>query len=302
MKINRQLAILMHVLTHGQSTAQALAVRFEVSARTIRRDMEDLSQAGIPIYATQGAGGGIRLMDGYSLSRVIFDDSEKALLLSTLSNLSRSQDIGADQVLDKLGALFGPSGQEEWLRVDLASWGLAPKDFRFASLRDAIRSRRLVHFSYTRQDGVLDNRTVEPMTLLYRGTSWYLWGWCQLRSDFRFFRLSRMRAIQILEDTFIRRTGTLEEVETSYNSGHLVDLMLRFDATAAQRVWDFFDSDCINMLPNGQFEINITWPMNDWVISTLLSYGPELEVLSPIELRQTLREKAMQIADRYQKE
>ena len=134
MKINRRLGILMHVLTHGQSTAQALAARFEVSTRTIRRDMEDLSQAGIPIF----------------------------------------QDVGAEQVLDKLGAIFGLSRQEEWLRVDFSAWGLAPKDLRFGSLRDAIRNRRLVRFTYRGQDGVLDVRIVEPMTLLYRGTSWYL--------------------------------------------------------------------------------------------------------------------------------
>ena len=302
MKLNRQLAMLMHLLNHGQATAVELAERIEVSTRTIRRDMEDLSQAGIPIYAAQGAGGGIRLMEGYSLSRVLLDESEQVLLVSALSDLSRSQDIGAGRMLDKLGALWGERPQEEWLRVDYAAWGISPRDVRFGTLRDAIQDRRLVHFLYTDPEGAKQERTAEPMTLLYRGTSWYLWGWCRLRADYRLFRLSRISALSVLKDTFIRREKRLEDVESAYAGGEPTVFQLQFAAAAAQRVFDFFPAETISKLPDGGFTVDVTWPMNDWVTGSLLSFGPELTVLSPSWMRELLEQKARQIMANYRAE
>lgn len=299
MKLNRQLAMLMYLLNHGQATAVALAERFEVSTRTIRRDMEDLSQAGIPIYAAQGAGGGIRLMEGYSLSRVLLDESEQVLLVSALSDLSRSQDIGAGKMLDKLGALWGERSQEEWLRVDYAAWGISPRDARFGTLRDAIQDRRLVRFLYTDPEGAKQERTVEPMTLLYRGTSWYVWGWCRLRADYRLFRLSRISKLTMLGDSFIRREKRLEEAETDYPSANATVFRLQFAAAASQRVFDFFAAECITRLADGRLAVEVAWPMNDWVTGSLLSFGPELTVLSPVWMRELLEEKARQIIANY---
>ncbi|WP_058301507.1 helix-turn-helix transcriptional regulator [Gorillibacterium timonense] len=306
MKLNRQLGILMHLLAHDKTTARELAEKFEVSTRTIRRDMEDLSIAGIPIYTSQGTGGGIRLMEGYSLSRVLLDEKERALLLTLLSNLSFTQDIGAEGVLAKLSALFGSKAQDEWLRVDLSGWGPRHEDEQFAVLRNAIEARHLLELTYINAGGLPEVRRVEPMTLHYRGSGWYLWGWCRLRGGYRTFRLSRVIALAVLNEPFVRRTGSMlayeqeqaEEQATRKQEPPLV-LHLRFRSPSISRVYDLFHRETLEFLDSGDIEVKCTWPLDRWVISALLSFGSDLLVLSPSFLREELQAEAAKIVERY---
>lgn len=307
MKLNRQLGILMHLLAHDKTTARELADKFEVSSRTIRRDMEDLSIAGIPIYTSQGTGGGIRLMEGYSLSRVLFNESEKALLLTLLSNLSLSQDVGAEGIIAKLSALFGPKPEDEWLRVDLAGWGPRRVDEPFAAIRKATQDRRLIELTYIGAQGRLEVRRVEPMTLLYRGSSWYLWGWCRLRNDYRLFRFSRVTALTVLDESFLRRTDSLppaaQEADVSGQEQiSSATLHLLFSPSALSRVYDLFHPDAIRFLDSGDIEVKCDWPLDRWVISALLSFGSDLRVLSPDFLREELRAEAAKIVAQYKDE
>lgn len=303
MKLNRQLGILMYLLSHDKTTARELAERFEVSSRTIRRDMEDLSIAGIPVYASQGTGGGIRLMEGYSLSRVLVTDAEKNLLLSLLSNLTLTEDVGARELLTKLSALFGPKPQDEWLRVDLGGWGPRPADERFSLLRDAIQEHRLVELAYIGTGGRLEHRRVEPMTLLYRGSNWYLWGWCRLRGGFRLFRLSRTASLKPLNETFVRREASLSEAERESEDARMQPagsiLHLRIRSASLSRAYDLFHSDSITVLNSDEIEVKSTWPVDSWVLSALLSFGSDLYVVSPASLRERVQAEAAGILARY---
>ncbi|MEO3945665.1 YafY family protein [Gorillibacterium sp. CAU 1737] len=305
MKLHRQLGILMHLLAHEKSTARDLAEQFEVSSRTIRRDMEDLSMAGIPIYSSQGAGGGIRLMEGYSLSRVLLNDSEKGLLLTLLSGLAESNEIDAGSTLSKLSALFGPREADDWLRVDLNGWGPRRANERFAVLRDAIRSRHVVELAYINTKNELDVRRVEPMALHFRGSSWYLAGWCRLRSDHRLFRLSRITDLTVLPEGFIREKNEQRQSSAAEQDGPVasaappVPLHLRFRPQALMRVYDLFESELIHPLENGDVELICTWPLDRWMVSILLSFGSDLTVLSPASLRKELQKEAAQIVALY---
>lgn len=275
------------------------AEKLEVSIRTIRRDVDALSRAGVPIYAVQGAGGGIRVMEGFALSRTLLDSEDRKVLMAVLGSLSRTPGVGTERVLDKLGALFGGREQEEWLRVDLDGWGRWRQSRLFEVFRSAIHQCRLVQFAYIDDNGNEQVRILEPMTMLYRGSAWYVWGWCRVREAFRTFRLSRVVSLQPMDETFQRRTGRLGEVGTSEPPAEIPGIHLRFSPSARRRVWDDFPAEMVQTLADGSMDVHVHWTIDDWVERTILSYGDSATVLSPGWLRDRIRDLAGRIAEKY---
>ena len=197
MKIDRLIGILSVLLQKEKTTAPELAERFEVSRRTINRDIEDLCRAGIPIRTSQGTGGGISIMDGYRMDRTILTSKDMQVILAGLRSLdSVSGGSYYAQLMEKIqtGSSTFISGRDSIL-IDLSSWykeSLTPK---IETIQDAIGERHLVRFRYYSPTGE-SGRTVEPYYLVFHWSSWYLWGWCRDRKDFRLFKLNRMDGVQ----------------------------------------------------------------------------------------------------------
>ena len=200
MKIDRLIGILSVLLQEEKTTAPELAERFEVSKRTINRDIEDLCRAGIPIRTTQGSGGGISIMDGYRMDRTILTSKDMQMILvglRSLDSVSGSSYYG--QLMEKIqaGSSAFVSGRDSIL-IDLSSWyreSLAPK---IEIIQDAIGDRHLLKFRYYAPTGESE-RMVEPYYLVFRWSSWYLWGWCRDRRDLRLFKLNRMDKVRKTE-------------------------------------------------------------------------------------------------------
>ena len=193
MKIDRLIGILSILLQEEKTTAPELAERFEVSRRTINRDIEDLCKAGIPIKTAQGTGGGISIMDGYRMDRTILSSKDMQMILAGLRSLdSVSGSRYYSQLMEKIqtGSSEFISGRDSML-IDLSSWykgSLAPK---IEVIQSAIENRRIIRFKYYAPSGE-SNRRVEPYYLVFRWSSWYVWGWCLERKDYRLFKLNRM--------------------------------------------------------------------------------------------------------------
>ena len=201
MKLDRLIGILSLLLQREKVTAPELAERFEVSRRTIQRDLEALSKAGIPLVTTQGAGGGISIMEGYRVNRTVLTAPEMQAILAGLRSLdSVSGTRRYDQLMEKLSAgshTLAPGNAH--VLIDLASWykdSLAPK---MEVLRGAMDDHRVVCFSYF-APGRESQRTVEPYYLVFHWSAWYLWGWCRSREDFRLFKLVRMTELSVGEE------------------------------------------------------------------------------------------------------
>ena len=193
MKLDRLIGILSILLQQEKITAPELADRFEVSRRTIQRDIESLCRAGIPIATAQGSGGGISILEGYRVDRTLLTAPEMQGILAGLRSLdSVSGTRRYAQLMEKLCAGAGtlvPGSAE--LLIDLSSWykdSLAPK---IELIQGAIRQRRTVRFCYFSPKGE-SRRTVEPYYLVFHWSAWYLWGRCQTREDYRLFKLNRM--------------------------------------------------------------------------------------------------------------
>ena len=201
MAIDRLIGILTVLLREEQVTAASLAERFEVSVRTIARDVDRLAEAGIPVRTARGAGGGISIMEGYGLDRTLFTNADRGAILAGLRSLDSVSGTGYyRQLMEKL-----PSGLEDvgddCVVIDLASWYgplLAP---RLELFKSACAARHPVSFTYCAPSGETV-RTVEPGRLLFRWSSWYLWAWCRVRRDWRLFKLGRMLDVSVLEEVF----------------------------------------------------------------------------------------------------
>lgn len=285
MPANRLFEILYLLLERKQVTAAELAERFEVSVRTIYRDIDALSSAGVPIFATQGRGGGISLMDHYVLDRAVFSEEEQRQLLTALQSLSSTARSQTEETLTKLSALFRRS-EPDWLQVDLSRWGQsAPDERKFDLLRNAILDRRVMECTYASSYGQFTYRRFLPARLVFKGQSWYLQGWCLTREDYRTFKVSRMLS---LSDTGIHFDQALApppiEGDT-FPDAVGVQVRLRFAPWMAYRVYDEFDESCIRRETDGALVVSVVLPEDQWLHGYLLSFGTAVEVLEPAALK-----------------
>jgi predicted DNA-binding transcriptional regulator YafY len=292
------------LLNKGMITAKELAERFEVSSRTIYRDVEVLAAAGVPVYATKGNGGGIALLEGFSLDRAVLTSRESESILLALQTLRAVKYPEVDLTLDKLGALFKNAAGTDWVEVDFSPWGSgAEEKLKFQTIRKGILERQKLEFIYLGADGKRSNRVVEPLKLLFKAKAWYLWAWCQTRNALRNFKITRMRAVVLTEQKFIRKDYALKITdpdESQLSEKTLVHLKLRFQPQAGYRLYDDYDERLIRRNADGTLELDVCFPEDEWVYGYLLSFGPALEVLQPEHIRAILGERMRQAWQIYQ--
>ena len=291
---SRLFRILYYLLDKGHATAPELAEKFEVSVRTIYRDVDAISSAGIPIYVTTGRNGGIRFLDDHVLNKSFFSDSEKLEILSSLQSLSAVQYPEVDTVLKKLGAIF-QIGLTDWIDVDFSRWGsVAESENRlFRQLKQAILENCEITFDYYNSTGDGSKRNVYPYKLIYKDKAWYLFAFCLSRNKNRLFRLSRIKNLILTEVHFERKTDICQ-----YHSvfpmpeeiGNLIDLELEFTLDVGYRLFDTLDDAAIVKHENG-YTVKLTLPENNWLYDFLMSFGDKVTIVRPKSIRQTLKAK-----------
>ncbi|MCM3749594.1 YafY family transcriptional regulator [Paenibacillus pasadenensis] len=304
MKLDRLLAITMLLLSQSRLNAADLAKRFEVSLRTIYRDMEAINQAGIPIVSYTGAEGGYELMPGYRIEKQMLSMEEFGSIIAALRGMRSAANVEEiDGLMDRIAALMGKhpdSLQDNPLDLD---FGVTPNDRqRMTPLHEAIRERHVVLFGYLDSQGRETERTVEPMGLFLKGSVWYLYGYCLLRSGLRVFRLSRILSLESLERTFVRRPYSLKDVERGFLEGvdfRRLEAVLRFAPAARTRVRDEFGYVDIADLEDGSSRITAGFASLDRAMYTVLSYGSLAEVEQPPELISRIQEELARLGALY---
>lgn len=298
MQINRLFEIVYILLEKRKATAKELAEHFEVSVRTIYRDIEILSGAGIPIYMSKGKGGGVSLLSEFVLNKTVITETEKEEILSALKAVDAVKLGEEDSALRKLGSLFGES-QSDWIEVDFGFWADGKREERlFQDIKEAIIGKKVIRFSYASVKGQETEREVEPLKLCFKGESWYLYGYCRKREDCRFFKLKRIRKLQLTEETFMRSCGVqvLKRQQENYRQ-ETIKLKLKIAREAAYRVYDEFEN--YEQMEDGSFLVEIRFPKGAWMFYYLISFGRHLEVLEPEEVRKQLKDELNKILDIY---
>lgn len=288
MKNSRLFEILYLLVEKRAVTAGELAQRLEVSERTIYRDIDALSAAGIPVFTQQGQGGGIWLMDQFVLDKALLSQTQQDEILFALQAVLAAGGGLEDKTLAQLTALFHREGGD-WLEVDFTDWGSgAAERETFGLVKGAILARRPLSFTYYSSAGEESHRTVEPARLVFKSGCWYLSAYCRIRQDWRVFRLARMEELALEEGNCPPRhpPKRLESLPPSEEPG--VNLRLRFQPSAAWRVQDYFHPRQITREPDGRLLVDCNFPADQWLLSFLLSFGSQLEVLSPGDWRDIL--------------
>ena len=293
MKIDRMIGILSILLQEEKTTAPELAERFEVSKRTINRDIEALCKAGIPIHTAQGIGGGISIMDGYRMDRTILTSKDMQMILAglrSLDSVSGSRYYG--QLMEKIqtGSSELIAGRDSIL-IDLSSGyrdSLAPK---IETIQDAIGERHLISFRYFAPLGESE-RTAEPYYLVFRWSSWYLWGWCTDRKDYRLFKLNRMDRVTETDKEFVCRDVPMPDLSNEKIFPGDIKVKALFAPDMKWRLVEEFGVHCFTEADDGRLLFTSDFTDMDSLVSWLMTYGPKAEVLEPSEARDMIRKNA----------
>ena len=291
MKNGRLFEILYLLVEKRTLTARELAQRLEVSERTIYRDIDALSAAGIPVFTQQGQGGGIRLMDQFVLDKALLSRAQQDEILFALQAILATGGTEERETLSRLSALFRREG-DDWLEVDFSDWGSgAVERENFSRVKRSVLERRPLSFTYYNSAGETSRRTAEPARLVFKAGCWYLSAFCQERQDWRIFRLVRMEDL-VLEEGSCPPRRPPEQLEAPMPEDYRgVDLRLLFAPSAAWRVRDYFHPKEVSVQPDERLLVACTFPEDQWLLSFLLSFGGQLEVLSPDYWRDILKEE-----------
>ena len=289
MKIDRLIGILSVLLQQDKVTAPELAERFEVSRRTINRDIEDLCKAGIPIYTMQGVGGGIQIINDYKFDRTLLTSKDMQMILAGLRSLdSVSGNNYYSQLMEKLK--LGSSdfiGSGDYILIDLSSWyktSLAPK---IETIQEAITDKKMLSFTYYAPKGE-STRAVEPYYLVFRWSSWYVWSWCSEKKDFRLFKLNRMDNVKALSENFQVREVPFPDLSNERIFPGGIKVKALFESEMKWRLVEEFGIHCFEEQPDGKLLFHADYTDKDNLISWLLTFGNKVIILEPENIRNEL--------------
>lgn len=300
MQIERLVRMIFYIVSREQFTAKELADYFNVSTRTIYRDITTLTLSGIPITSKKGTGGGISLMDGYALNKSFLTSEEQVQVYQGLQILQASNYPDAEQALTKIDALFNQSLSDDWLEIDFSYWGSSEEEkITISDLRRALTKKHVLTFEYFNSELQQSERKVDPLRLIFKSHAWYIVGYCHHNHAIRVFRLSRMKRINVLPESFERclpKDFSLADstYETDYSTFKLL-----FLPEMSYRLFDEFQEQQVERCPNGNYLVTVQYPLNEWTYHRLLSFGPYVEILEPAEARKELKRRALKIAQKY---
>lgn len=285
MKIERLIGIITILLQQDKVTAPVLAERFEVSRRTINRDIEDICMAGIPLVTTQGYGGGISIADGYKIDKSLLTQDELQTIFAGLKGMeSVSETSHVAKLLDKLSSKDNPIVAEECIIIDLASHYQGSLTEKIKTIKKSIINQTIISFKYYYGKGE-SIRRIEPYRLLFKWSSWYVFGYCCYREAYRLFKLNRIWDLQNTDEAFSARNIPPEELLfDDYFSSDEIQLKAIFSKTVKHRLIEEYGIDSYIIMENG--DLLFDWQfanyenMREWVFS----FGDKVCVLEPKKL------------------
>ncbi len=309
MRIDRMLSIVVILLNRRKITAKELSDRFEVSLRTIYRDIDAINLAGIPIISNQGTGGGYEIPENYKLNKQYLSISDMRSILSALKGINAAlDDKDIKNIFEKVQSLLPENIKknfhkgDEVIVFDTIGWG---NDDRSAKkiqiLYDAIKKRNEIQIKYVDTHGNSSERIIEPMTLIQKGFSWYLFGFCQKRKALRLFKLTRIKKIDLLDIVFNRKIEDYRKTAAAWHSSPIenIEVILKFDSKLKHLVDDYHDSSQIISSDNNSIVIKTNYPCGEWLMGMILSHGNAIEVISPLSLRQEVCQRIEKMAQLY---
>lgn len=309
-KTERLLGIVLLLSTRGRISCREMAEMFEVSLRTIYRDVDSLNLAGVPVRTTPGPNGGVELEEGYHRERCIFSGMELSRIVTALSASTSLSTPDIHQIVRKVQALIPQTEQEsfnhqaESVFLDLSPWNTSSvRDAKLRTIEEAIRSSCLLNVVYLDSASKETTRMIEPRTLVMKGLAWYLYAWCRLRNGFRVFRISRMKNVIPTDIAFVRRdidVGSTPWNDIWQRADGAIKARIRFDEVARSLMSECFPEE--DFLPDGEdwHIVTVTAPTVEWLCGFILSLETHALLLEPQEVKDRITATVRSILNLYE--
>ena len=299
MKIDRLIGIITTLQQKKTVTAPYLAEKFEVSRRTINRDIEAICKAGIPIVTTQGAGGGISIMEGFSLDTTVFTEQELSAIFTGLKSLdSVSYAASAEKLAQKIGGASAIKLADNMV-IDLSSYykdDLAPKLDR---IKCAIRESKCIAFHYCYNKGEAD-KVIEPYLIVFKWSDWYVFGFCRERQDFRMYKLRRLWNLQMTEETFSVREIPEEKKQFGRHMTDDYVITAVYDPSAKYRLVEEYGPASFMQQEDGKLYTQWGFTTKKGAVEWFLSFGDKVKVLDPPEMVEQMKAVLTSIQNLYE--
>ena len=299
MKIDRLIGIITTLQQRKFVTAPYLAEKFEVSRRTINRDIEDICKAGIPIVTTQGANGGISIMEGFALDTTVFTEQELAAIFAGLKSLdSVSKSASAEKLAQKIGGNKSIPVADHMV-IDLASFYKDDLAAKIDTIKLAIKQAKCITFHYCYNKGEAD-KTIEPYLIVFKWSDWYVFGFCKERQDFRMYKLRRLWNLQMTEENFLVREVPEEKKQFGVNMTDDYVITAVYDASVKYRLVEEYGHTSFTEQEDGSLytEWGFTRPEN--AVEWFLSFGDKVKVLGPPEMVERMKNALERIKNLYE--
>lgn len=305
MKLERIVAIIMLLLQHRKISATRLAEMFEVTPRTIYRDIDTINAAGIPIITFPGVNGGVGIMEEYKIEKRLFTISDITSLLIGLGSIP----LSGEDILNTIAKIKGLVPKEQMRDIELKSnkitidytpWhGSKTLPPNIEEIKTALDGNHLLSFQYSDHSGKETARKIEPYRLLLKHSTWYLQGYCTLRQDFRTFRLSRMSSLRVLDEAFVPREFELKMPDAPDEPQQKITIKLLVDESLRGWMADFCGEESIEPYGSNKFIVNFPFIESDYGYSFLLRFGDKCECLGPETIRQEVIRRASSLVELY---
>ena len=301
MKIDRLIGILSILLQKDRVTSSELAEKFEVSRRTIIRDIEDINKAGIPIVTSQGQGGGISIMDGFRIDRTLLSDDDMKSIISGLQSLdSVSGTNRYRQLMEKLSAEHSDTlNAGNNIIIDLSSWDKSAVSDKIELIKKALDNNETISFNYYAPNGD-SQRTIEPYHLIFQWSNWYVWGYCTEKKDYRMFKLTRLDELKLTGCKRTLRNVPAYTCDKLLHTKGEIEAVVRFDKSIKWRIIDEFGHGAVRYDSNGNILLKFTWSDIPSFYQYILTFGDKAEIISPKEYRQEFIELIKNISEKYE--
>lgn len=301
MKIDRLLGITTILLQRGKVTAPELAKRFEVSRRTIQRDIDDLCKAGIPVVTYQGGDGGISIADGYKLDKSVLSVDE---LQSIITGLKSVGSVTGGSRIERLISKLSPGNDavvsvRDSIIIDLASHYKASLSDKIDVIKTAISESRLISFDYYSEKGV-SRRTAEPCFITFKWSAWYVLGYCRNRNDFRLFKLNRLWRCELSNENFEPRQIPSDELnlDDCFNDENKVTIL--FDKSVEYRLIEEYGPASYETSMDGKLKMTVGFTNREFIKSWILGFGDRAVVLEPHDFAEEIKDTAKNILNNYE--
>ena len=310
MQIDQLFEFVYVLIDKKQVTAKEMATRFGVSTRTIYRWVEALSVSGVPIYSVKGHNGGIAISESYTLDKTVLSDEEKLAIVSSVKALNSLSGTSANEINAKAAQKISNlvSSDTDWIEVDFAPWSPEGSEVRqiFENLRESILNKRQIKFDYYSGNGKTESRTVHPWKLIYKGQAWYLQGWCTARKAERFFKLTRMKNLIIIGKIadITKQAASKTALQNNTHAQDMqplptIEIKATISASKVSYLMDTFICSEVTTHKDGSITAVFTVPLADWIYNMLLSFGSDMKIISPKDVREKVISMAEDVVKNY---